>query len=121
MPMKYLNNNNTGMIKKKFKQGIGIAEKSQETRKDHWSGHVNHKSLTQLKIKVCGLHYHTRDPLSCFSAFFSDPYSLFDNLIFFIILVYVLLYYPFMDYMYRLHVNYVLSYTVWLCCSYVFY
>jgi len=34
------------MIKNKiFKQGIGIAEKSQETRKDHWDVNVNHKSL----------------------------------------------------------------------------
>ena len=28
-----------------FKQGIGVAEKSQETRRDHWSGNVNPKSL----------------------------------------------------------------------------
>ena len=28
-----------------FKQGIGIAEKSQETRIDWWDGNVNHKSL----------------------------------------------------------------------------
>jgi len=28
-----------------FKQGIGIAEKSLETRKDHWGGNVNPKSL----------------------------------------------------------------------------
>ena len=28
-----------------FKQGIGIAEKSQETRRDCWGGNVNHKSL----------------------------------------------------------------------------
>ena len=36
----------TRMIKNKiFKQGIGIAEKSQKTRRDHWGGNVNHKSL----------------------------------------------------------------------------
>jgi len=28
-----------------FKQVIGIAEKSQETRRDCWGGNVNHKSL----------------------------------------------------------------------------
>jgi len=28
-----------------FKQGIGIAEKSQGTRRDPWGGNVNHKSL----------------------------------------------------------------------------
>ena len=34
------------MIKNKFfKQGIGIAEKSQETRRDRWGGNVNHKCL----------------------------------------------------------------------------
>jgi len=33
------------MIKnKKFKQGIGIAEKSQETRRDHLGGNLSHKS-----------------------------------------------------------------------------
>jgi len=29
---------------KKFKQGIGIAEKSQETKRDRWGGDVNHPS-----------------------------------------------------------------------------
>jgi len=36
------------MVKNKiFKQGIGIAEKSLETRRDHWAwgGNVNPKSL----------------------------------------------------------------------------
>ena len=28
-----------------YKQGIEIAEKSQETRRDHWGGNANHKSL----------------------------------------------------------------------------
>jgi len=28
-----------------FKQGIGIAENNQETRRDHWGGYVNHKCL----------------------------------------------------------------------------
>ena len=28
-----------------FKRGIGIAEKSHETRSDRWGGNVNHKSL----------------------------------------------------------------------------
>ena len=28
-----------------IKQGIGIAEKSQETRRDRWGGNVNHKCL----------------------------------------------------------------------------
>ena len=31
-----------------FKQGIGIAEKSLETRRDHWDGNVNPKSLFWL-------------------------------------------------------------------------
>ena len=36
----------TRLIKNKiFKQGIGIAEKSQDTRRDHWGGNVNHISL----------------------------------------------------------------------------
>jgi len=39
---KHINKN--GKIKI-FKQGIGIAEKSQETRRDRWGGNVNHKSL----------------------------------------------------------------------------
>ena len=39
----------TRMIKNKiFKQGIGIAENSQETRRDHWGGNVNHKCLFWL-------------------------------------------------------------------------
>jgi len=34
------------MVKNKiFKQGIGIAEKSLETRRDRWGGNVNPKSL----------------------------------------------------------------------------
>jgi len=36
----------TRIIKNKiFKQGIGIAEESQETRRDCCGGNVNHKSL----------------------------------------------------------------------------
>ena len=36
----------TRTIKNKiFKQGIGIAEKSQKTRRDRWGGNVNHKYL----------------------------------------------------------------------------
>jgi len=36
----------TSVIKiENFKMRIGIAEKSQETRRDCWGGHVNHKSL----------------------------------------------------------------------------
>ena len=31
-----------------FKQEIGIAEKSQETRMDRCGGNVNHKSLSRL-------------------------------------------------------------------------
>jgi len=31
--------------KKNFKQGIWVAEKSQETRRDHWGDNVNHKFL----------------------------------------------------------------------------
>jgi len=39
------------MIKKFFfKQGIGIAKKGQETRRDHWDGNVNHKSLFFIKM-----------------------------------------------------------------------
>ena len=33
------------MKNKIFKQEIGIAEKSQETRRDRWDSNVNHKSL----------------------------------------------------------------------------
>jgi len=36
---------NKECLKNKIKQGIGIAEKSQETRRDHCGGNVNHKSL----------------------------------------------------------------------------
>ena len=36
------------MIKDKiFKQGIGIAKKAKKTRRDHWGGNANHKSLDQ--------------------------------------------------------------------------
>jgi len=36
----------TRMVKNKiFKQGIGIAEKSLETRRDRWGSNVNPKSL----------------------------------------------------------------------------
>jgi len=42
----YINATYTRMIEKKnFKQGIGIAEKSQETRRDCWGANVNHKFL----------------------------------------------------------------------------
>jgi len=38
--------NITRMIKNEiFKQGIGIVEKSQETKRDRWGGNVNHKCL----------------------------------------------------------------------------
>jgi len=38
------------MMKNKFfNQGIGIAEKSQETRRDRWGGNVNHKSSVICK------------------------------------------------------------------------
>jgi len=36
---------NNRIMKNEIKQGIGIAEKSQETRRNHWGGNVNHKSL----------------------------------------------------------------------------
>jgi len=73
-----------------LKQEIGIAEKSQETRRDHWGGNVNTnpyfdsvKMLMdyQVKISICGLNYHPSDPF-CLLAFFSDPYFLFENSIF---------------------------------------
>jgi len=73
-----------------FKQGIGIAEKSQETRRDRWDGNVNHnpyfdfvipKHFNGVKIGICGLHYHPSNPF-LFHGFFSDPYSLFENFIF---------------------------------------
>jgi len=40
-------NTQTRMIKNKFsnKEYIGIAEKSQETRRDRWGGNVDHKFL----------------------------------------------------------------------------
>ena len=52
-------------IKKKstIKQGIGIAEKSQETRRDRWGGHVTtnpyfdsviRENLNAGKIGICG-------------------------------------------------------------------
>jgi len=38
--------NNYSVIKiENFKRRIGIAEKSLETRRDCWCGHVNYKSL----------------------------------------------------------------------------
>ena len=40
-----LNNLLEWLKNKIFKQGIGIAEKSLETRKDRWGGNVNPKSL----------------------------------------------------------------------------
>ena len=40
----------TRMIENKiFKQGMGIAKKSQETRRDCWGGNVNYKSLVIRK------------------------------------------------------------------------
>ena len=37
------------MVKNKiFKQGMGIAEKSREARRDCWDDNVNHKSLFRL-------------------------------------------------------------------------
>jgi len=40
---------NTSVIKiENFKMRIGIAEKSHETRRDHWGGNVNHISLFWL-------------------------------------------------------------------------
>jgi len=33
------------MKNKIFKQGIGITEKSQETRRDRWGGNLNQKPL----------------------------------------------------------------------------
>jgi len=81
----------TRMIKNKlFKQGIGIAEKSQETRRNCWGGNVNHKSLflTPLKcLRITESKYEfvvyiiTPAIPSCFLApslaFFNNPYSLF--------------------------------------------
>ena len=41
------------MIKNKnFKQEIGIAEKSQETRRDHLGGNLNHKSPVISHAKI---------------------------------------------------------------------
>jgi len=81
------------MIKKlNFKQGIGIAEKSQETRRDCWGGNVNHKSLFWsikmfkdhwVKIGICGLHYHPSDPF----LFLQRSLFLVWKFYFFIILV----------------------------------
>ena len=45
---KYEMNMNKWLKNKIFKQGIGIAEKSQETRRDRWGGNVNHKCLFWL-------------------------------------------------------------------------
>ena len=68
------------MIFKNFKQGIGIAEESQETRRDRWCGNVNHKSLYDpvicshfnwVKIGICDLHYHHSDPF-LFLGFFQQ-------------------------------------------------
>ena len=48
------------MVKNKiFKQGIGIAEKSLETRRDCWGGNVNPKSLFD-SIKMCMDHFTDR-------------------------------------------------------------
>jgi len=38
----------TSVTKNYFKRGIGIAEKSHETRRDRWGGNVNHKSYLTL-------------------------------------------------------------------------
>jgi len=60
---------------------------SQETRRDRWGGNVNQKSSikmfvyeSQSQIWICCLHTTTVIP-SCFLAFFSDPYSFFENFI----------------------------------------
>jgi len=36
----------------------------------------------EFKVGICGLHYHPSDPF-LFVGFFSDPYSLFENFIFY--------------------------------------
>ena len=81
------------MIKKNiFKQGIGIAEKSQgiagvvmqttnayfdsiKIFTDHW-----------VKTGICGLHYHSSNPFLFLGFFQRSLYSLFEYFIFFIIL-----------------------------------
>ena len=66
--------------------GIGIAEKSHETRRDRlqipilthfkMTEHVTKDLSQRVKIGICGLHYHPSDPF-LFCGFFSDPYSHF--------------------------------------------
>ena len=69
-----------------FKQGIGITEKSQKTRRDHWGGNVNHKSLFWLHYRSLKELWFTLPPqqslLVSWLFFFSDPYSLFKIFIF---------------------------------------
>ena len=65
------------MIKKNFKQGIGIAEKSQETRRDCWGGNVTYfdsiKCLWITESKWAFVVYITSPAIpSCFLALFSD-------------------------------------------------
>ena len=73
-----------------FKQGIGIAEKSQETRRDRWIPYFDSTKIhmTNHWVKI-GIVVYIITPTipSCFLAFFSNPYSLFENFIFLIILV----------------------------------
>ena len=80
-------------MNQKLKIWIGIAEKTYKTRRDHWGGNVNHKSLLTLclhsslaswcssiclgvKIGICGLHYHLSDSV-LFCGFFQQSLFLF--------------------------------------------
>ena len=76
------------MVKNKiFKQGIGIAEKSLETRRGairkmiHIGDSVIHKHFNGVKIGIWGLHYHPSDPFF-FLGFFQRSLFLFENFIF---------------------------------------
>ena len=84
-------------INKIFKQGIGIAEKSLETRRDHWGGNVNpnpyfdlvihkvihigdsvickviRKHCNGVKIGIWGLHYHPQRSLLVSRLFSAIP------------------------------------------------
>ena len=85
----------TRMLKKwNFKQGIVIAKKSQQTRRDCWGGNVNHKSnpyfgsikmLTDnwVKIGICGLHCHPSNPF-LFVSFFLQSLFLVQKFHFFL-------------------------------------
>ena len=71
-------------INKSFKQEIGIAEKSQETRRDCSGGNVNHKSLFWLSDPQWSVNTQNRDlwftlPLQQSLGFFQRSHVTFNS------------------------------------------